>query len=85
MTTAIHELAEIISAECGQTVVAEQISFPAPPTDGKRPSEADDYRADAMSRLFQHYGSFGITGNPNVLQWLLGRRPTSFAEFVRGA
>ncbi len=78
-----RELADIISAECGQTVVAEQISFPAPPTDGRRPSEADDYRVDALLRLLEHYGRYGITGNPNVLQWLLGRRPTSFAEFVR--
>ncbi|MGA2872797.1 MAG: hypothetical protein ABSF27_04325 [Candidatus Dormibacteria bacterium] len=33
--------------------------------------------------LLFHYGRYGITGNPNVLSWLLGRRPTGFAEFVR--
>jgi hypothetical protein len=37
-------------------------------------SEDDDWRHDAMVRLFAHYGRYGITGNPNVLGWLLGRR-----------
>jgi hypothetical protein len=36
-----------------------------------------------MFRLFGHYGRYGITGNPNVLSWLLGRRPTRFDEYVR--
>ena len=53
------------------------------PVGGPRPSEADDYRLDAMHRLFDHYGRYGITGNPNVLGWLLGRRPTGFDEYVR--
>jgi uncharacterized protein YbjT (DUF2867 family) len=78
-----HELAEVISAESGRPVTAEQIPISAGTTAGPRPSEADDYRLDAMFRLFDHYGRYGITGNPNVLGWLLGRRPTSFAEYVR--
>jgi hypothetical protein len=36
-----------------------------------------------MVRLFDHYGRYGITGNPNVLTWLLGRPPTSFDEYVQ--
>jgi len=78
-----HELAQAISAESGRPVAAEQVPFPAGATAGPRPSEEDDYRLDALFRLFDHYGRYGITGNPNVLGWLLGRRPTSFAEYVR--
>ena len=78
-----HELAQAISAESGRPVAAEHVPFPAGTTAGHRPSEADDYRLDAMFRLFDHYGRYGITGNPNVLSWLLGRRPTSFDEYVR--
>ena len=78
-----HELAQAISAESGRPVAAEHVPFPAGTTAGPRPSEADDYRLDAMFRLFDHYGRYGITGNPNVLSWLLGRRPTSFDEYVR--
>jgi hypothetical protein len=36
-----------------------------------------------MFRLFDHYGRYGITGNPNVLGWLLGRAPTGFDQYVR--
>ncbi|MGD0167994.1 MAG: NmrA family NAD(P)-binding protein [Gaiellaceae bacterium] len=78
-----HELAEVISAEAGRSLTAEQAPFTAGTTAGPRPSEADDYRLDAMFRLFDHYGRYGITGNPNVLGWLLGRPPTSFAEYAR--
>lgn len=78
-----HELAEVISAESGRPVTGEQIPFATDTTATARPSEADDYHLDAMLRLFDHYGRYGITGNSNVLSWLLGRRPTSFEQYVR--
>jgi uncharacterized protein YbjT (DUF2867 family) len=79
-----RELAEVISTESGRAVTAIQKPLSARRTAGPRPlSEEDDYRADAMYRLFDHYGRYGITGNPNVLSWLLGRRPTTFGEYVR--
>jgi uncharacterized protein YbjT (DUF2867 family) len=77
------ELAKLISTESGRPIRAELVSFPAHANGGRVPSEAEDYHLDAMTRLFDHYGRYGITGNSNVLSWLLGRRPTSFAEFVR--
>lgn len=80
-----HELAEVISAQSGRSVTAEQVAFPADTTAGARPCEVEDYRLDAMHRLFDHYGRYGITGNPNVLGWLLGRPPTSFEAYVRRA
>jgi len=43
----------------------------------------DDYGKDGLRRLFTYYSRRGIFGNPNVMTWLLGRGPTSFAEFVR--
>lgn len=44
--------------------------------------DAPDYTRDGIRRLFEHYDSYGITGNPNVLTWLLGRSPASFREFA---
>ena len=78
-----RELAQIISVESGQEVTTRQGPLPEPANGGTRPSEEEDHRHDAMFRLFDHYGRYGITGNPNVLRWLLGRPPTSFAEYVR--
>ena len=78
-----HELAEIISIASGETVIGEQRPIALPTSDGAQLSEEQDYRLDVMLRLFDHYGRYGITGNPNVLGWLLGRPPTSFKEYVR--
>jgi uncharacterized protein YbjT (DUF2867 family) len=77
------ELAQIIAAESGQVVAASQRALIGPADAHGGPTEEEDHRHDAMIRLFDHYGRYGITGNPNVLGWLLGRRPTSFAEYVR--
>ena len=38
---------------------------------------------DSLVRMFQYYEAHGLTGNPTVLRWLLGRAPTSFASFAR--
>jgi uncharacterized protein YbjT (DUF2867 family) len=77
-----HELATAIAAAASRLIIAEHVPLAAT-RHADQPSEGDDYRLDAMFRLFDHYGRYGITGNANVLTWLLGRRPTSFAEYVR--
>lgn len=41
------------------------------------------WRIDNMATMNRHYTAHGLVGNPNVLTWLLGRRPNSFADFVR--
>ena len=41
------------------------------------------YQVDSLVRMFQYYEAHGLTGNPTVLRWLLGRAPTSFASFAR--
>jgi hypothetical protein len=40
------------------------------------------YSIGAFHRLFGYYARHGISGNPNVLRWLLGREPTSFDSYV---
>jgi uncharacterized protein YbjT (DUF2867 family) len=36
-----------------------------------------------FGRIFEELGNRDFVGNPNVLTWLLGRRPNTFEEFVR--
>lgn len=86
-----HELADIMTEVSGKRVLAEQmdpefgpLSFGSPSSGGNS-SEEQDYRRDALFRLFDHYGHYGFTGNPNVLRWLLGRAPTTFAEYVQSS
>ena len=40
-------------------------------------------RIEGMSVMNAHYTAHGLSGNANVLRWLLGREPTSFADFVK--
>ncbi len=42
-----------------------------------------DYQINTLLTMFHHYNEHGFAGNPNVLTWLLGRRPNDFASFIR--
>lgn len=77
-----HGLARVIASASGTAVSARQVPVAAAFA-AVGGTAADDYRADAMVRLFDHYSRYGITGNPNVLGWLLGRPPTRFDTYVR--
>lgn len=80
------EAVEIVSKEIGKEIRLERRSFedavdflctmlgmkdPHPRTKG------------AAARMLLFYNEHGLAGNPNVLEWLLGRKPTSYAEWVR--
>lgn len=43
----------------------------------------DSYGRECFRRLADTYSRYGIAGNANVLTWLLGRRPVSFAGYVK--
>ncbi|MDL2294808.1 NmrA family NAD(P)-binding protein [Ruminococcaceae bacterium OttesenSCG-928-D13] len=45
-------------------------------------SKYDSYFRETFYRLSDTYGRYGIAGNPNVLTWLLGRKPTTFKDYV---
>ncbi|MFJ5778924.1 SDR family oxidoreductase [Streptomyces sp. NPDC093094] len=78
-----HEIADVLAELSGRPVVAEvqELSDLVSP-ERRRLAEAE-FPYDIMYRLFGHYSRYGITGNPNVLTWLLGRPPTTLREYVR--
>lgn len=41
------------------------------------------YAVEAYHRLFGYYARIGISGNANVLTWLLGRPPRTLADYIR--
>jgi uncharacterized protein YbjT (DUF2867 family) len=43
----------------------------------------DDRSRNGLRRLFVYYDHYGITGNANVLTWLLGRRPNTFTDYAK--
>lgn len=40
---------------------------------------------ESLAAMFRYYSAYGLVGSGNVLGWLLGRRPTSLAQFVKRA
>ncbi len=42
-----------------------------------------DYQINTLLTMFHHYNEHGFTGNPNVLTWILGRKPNDFVSFIR--
>jgi uncharacterized protein YbjT (DUF2867 family) len=77
-----NDMARIISQQLGSNVRVETI-----PTEkwvaNARASGLADYQVDTLTRMFKYYSQFGFVGNPNVLSWILKRRPTDFSSFVR--
>ncbi|KQU25065.1 MULTISPECIES: SDR family oxidoreductase [Priestia] len=41
-----------------------------------------DYQVNTLLKMFQHYNEHGFIGNPNVLTWILGRKPNNFSSFI---
>jgi uncharacterized protein YbjT (DUF2867 family) len=78
-----RQLTQIIEEVSGRSITTEVIFPPLGVPEGSPSSDVDDYRRDALFRLFDHYGRYGITGNSNVLAWLLGRSPGTFQDYVR--
>jgi len=41
-----------------------------------------EYAEDAMERIMLYHNRWGLTGNSNVLRWLLGREPRSWRQYA---
>ena len=90
---AVYELVGI--AAMSQTDVAhmlsEQLHRPVtvkivPREDWERNARASglgEFQIATLIKMFQYYGTYGFTGNSNVLSQLLRRQPTSFPDFVK--
>lgn len=44
---------------------------------------ASEYRVNTLLKMFQHYNEHGFVGNPNVVTWILDRRPNDFSSFIQ--
>jgi uncharacterized protein YbjT (DUF2867 family) len=75
------EVAAILTETLGRRVRAQAESLEAWELRAKQVGLGDQQRA-TLVEMFQHYGQHGLIGNPNVLRWLLNRKPTSLGEFV---
>jgi NAD(P)H dehydrogenase (quinone) len=76
------EVAEILGAALGRPVRAEAEAIEAWQARA-RTAGLGDYQRATLTKMFRHYEQHGLSGNPNVLCWLLGRAPTALGEFAR--
>jgi hypothetical protein len=74
-------VAELISRESGKPVEAKQIPIAAF-LEHLPPCADRDYAIDMFERMFTYYNRHGLTGNSNVLSYLLGRPATSYGEYI---
>lgn len=89
------ELADMVAQVCGRPVRVKSVSGPAfmriwaqedgPPIGSAHGLDDPDGRAFARRVLVaieDWYGSHDYLGNPNVLTWLLGRKPRSINDYL---
>jgi nucleoside-diphosphate-sugar epimerase len=75
------EVAEILSKKLGCAVKTKLIEIGVWQKNAER-AGLGPYQIETLKKMFQYYDKFGFQGNPNVLQKLLGRSPTTFEEFI---
>ena len=78
------EVAAILGDALGRPIRAEAEPLEAWAARA-RTAGLGDYQLATLIRMFQYYERYGLIGNPNMLRWLLGREPTTLAEFARRA
>lgn len=76
-----YEVAQILGRVLGREVRAEQIEL------GEwerraRNSPMGAYAVETLLAMFNYYDRYGLMGNSHVLEWLLGRPPTRFEDFI---
>ncbi len=77
----VRDKAQILSEVLGREVRPAQesvVEWKAKASAAGMPAHMIEGRA----KMFAHYGENGLVGNPGILEYLLGRAATSFAEFA---
>jgi len=74
------EVAEIFGRVSNRDVLAEKEEI----SDWRlRMKGMSEYTIENLVKMFEYYDQWGLSGNPNVLRWLLRHEPTSLEVFVR--
>ena len=77
-----EEVAEIIGNVVKRVVRAEQEETRDWSLRAEQ-SGMSGYALENLIKMFEYYDQWGLVGNPNMLQWLLKREPTSLESFIQ--
>lgn len=75
------DMASIISEIIGKPVRAQAIPLDVVEQKARAAGASDD-RVEQMLIMNRHYDAHGFRGNPNILEFLLGRPTTTFRTYV---
>ena len=89
---AVYELAGTLPLSQGEVAatLAEQLGRPVAAVSESvdtwerrvRAGGLGEAQIATLRQMFDYYARFGLPGNPNVLGWLLGRPPATYAQFA---
>jgi uncharacterized protein YbjT (DUF2867 family) len=74
------DVAAIVGQTLGRNIRIEEET---PESWAARATALDTYQRETLTSMFRYYARHSLVGNCNTLRWLLGREPTSLADFVR--
>jgi uncharacterized protein YbjT (DUF2867 family) len=79
-----HDIAAALKAATGRPIAVRQITPDAYLNTFYGPEVREGFRHQygVFRAISLWYSQYDFVGNPNVLTWLLGRRPTTLEEFV---
>ena len=77
-----HDIAETVSHYAGQRIRVEVVPIAAWEASARKRG-LGAYQLQALRQMFGYYERYGLIGNARVLQALLQRAPTTFAQFVQ--
>ena len=77
-----RECARLISKHSGKDVKCEVVQLES--VQDKIPilKDKSEYKQDAFARIMFYYNRWGLTGNKNILRFLLGREPSSLEDYI---
>jgi len=74
------EVAKTLSKKSGKTVTVKQV--PVEDVAARANTTGHPYFTEGMKRMLFYYNTRGLTGNPNVLRWLLGKNPSTWDDYL---
>ena len=76
------EMARIISEVTGKSIIAEPKLIDEFCAEAKKNGMPAD-RIEQICIMNKHYTKYGLRGNSNILEWLIGRPATTFATYIK--
>jgi NAD(P)H dehydrogenase (quinone) len=77
------EVAQIFGQVLNRDVRAEKEEIESWRVRANQDGKMSEYSVENLIRMFEYYDNWGLSGNPNVLAWILKRQPNSLESFIR--